>query len=264
MKHTSLAIVSLSVMLAACSDNDSGNNATEDVVPDATSSEVDNNPATPPVTPPAAEQPDTTTPPIAETSARYRLTFNGSWSEQTHPTRFPGSSAHFSGLIGAVHNEQVIFWEPGQIATDGIELMAETGSKSLHQGEVDAAIAAGSAQSVISGGGIVVSPGTVSVEFEVTRDYPQVSIVSMIAPSPDWFVGVHNLSLLDANGFIPSMTVDLVAYDSGTDSGTLYTSGDSDTQPRDPVAGVSSQPADTSFVDGMPLAGQFVIERLVE
>lgn len=254
MKHRLIAIVSLSLFLAACSDSDSDSTTSPDTATGTPSAEGGTNEQAPPA-------PDTT-PTDAQSSARYRLTFNSSWSEQTHPVRFPGASAHFSGLVGAVHNEQVIFWEPGQIASDGIELMAETGGTSLLRNEIDTAIAAGSTQAVISGGGIGTSPGTVSVEFEVTRDYPQISLVTMIAPSPDWFVGVHNLSLLNADGFIPSLTVDLIAYDSGTDSGTQYTSGDADSQPRDPVASVSSEPSDSSFVDGMPFAGQFVIERL--
>jgi len=196
------------------------------------------------------------------TEARYRLTFNASWSAETHPVDFPGASAHFSGLIGAVHNEQVIFWEPGQISTDGIERMAETGGTSLFRTEIEAAMAAGSASSIISGAGVGTSPGSVSVEIDVNSDYPQITLVSMIAPSPDWFIGVHNLSLLDNGEFVQSMTVDLVAYDSGTDSGLQYRSADEDTVPRDPIASVSSEPTDTSFVDGRPFVGQFVLERL--
>jgi len=196
------------------------------------------------------------------TEARYRLTFNASWSVETHPVGFPGQSAHFSGLIGAVHNEQVIFWEPGQIATDGIEQMAETGATSLFRTEVEAAMAEGSASNTISGGGVGTSPGTVSLEIDVSSDYPQITVVSMIAPSPDWFIGVHNLSLLNNGEFVQSMTVDLVAYDSGTDSGLQYRSANEDTAPRDPIASVSSDPADSSFLDGRPFAGQFVLERL--
>ena len=195
------------------------------------------------------------------TSARYRLTFNASWSAETHMLNFP-DNAHFSGLVGAVHNEQVVFWEPGQIATDGIEEMAETGGKTLILAEVDAAIANGYATAAIDGEEVEASPGAASVEFEVTTDYPQVTVTSMVAPSPDWFVGVHNLNLFDGTNFIDSLTRELAVYDSGTDGGVSFTSADEDTSPRDPISLVSSDPLDAPFIDGLPSVGQFVIVKL--
>ncbi len=194
--------------------------------------------------------------------AMYRVTFNASWSQATHPTNFP-ADPHFSGLVGAVHSEQAILWEPGQIATDGIELMAETGGKSILLEEVASVVSEGRALSEISGSGVGTSPGTAVVEFTVTRDNPLVTLVSMVAPSPDWFVGVHGLNMLDDSGqFRQSLTVDLAVYDSGTDSGLQYASGDQDTQPREPIALVNSDSADSDLTDGQPFAGQFVFERL--
>ena len=200
-------------------------------------------------------------PPPSETAARYRITFNATWSAQTHPLDFPGNP-HFSGLVGAVHNEQVQFWNAGQLATDGIELMAETGNKATLLTEVDTAIANGYASSAISGAGIANSPGSVSVEVEVTVNYPEVTLVTMVAPSPDWFVGVHNVSLLQEGVFVSGRTVDLAVYDAGTDSGTRYTSGDIDTAGPEPISLLTSQPGDSPFTNGLPIVGQLVIERL--
>jgi len=42
----------------------------------------------------------------SSTQAGYRLTFNAIWSETTHPLNFT-ANPHLSGLVGAVHNEQV-------------------------------------------------------------------------------------------------------------------------------------------------------------
>jgi len=52
----------------------------------------------------------------------------------------------------------------------------------------------------------------------------------MLAPSPDWFVGVHGLSLLDNGGWIESQTVSLDVYDAGTDDGVDFNSADIDNQ----------------------------------
>lgn len=207
---------------------------------------------------------ETNNPDVADTaspgSATYSLTFQADWSVVTHATNFP-PDPHFSGLVGAVHNEQVIFWEPGQLATSGIEVVAESGSKSSFLDEINAVISDGRALSEISGGGIATSPGEQTISFEVTLDYPQITVVSMLAPSPDWIVGVHNLNLVDASGFIDSLEIDLPLYDAGTDSGSGYTSSNSDTQPPDTISLLTSDSADTNFIEGLPLVGKFIIVR---
>lgn len=162
---------------------------------------------------------------VPEESARYLLTFEATWSAGTHPTEFP-PNPHFSGLIGAAHRDGVRLWEEGETATPGIENMAETGRKSPLDSEIEALIAEGEACELVSGGGIALSPGTVTVEFTVSQECPLVSVVSMIAPSPDWFVGVTGLSLYGDEGWIDERVVALYPYDAGTDSGESYTSPD--------------------------------------
>jgi len=200
-------------------------------------------------------------PPPTANSATYRITFNATWSGATHPTQYP-SNAHFSGLVGAVHNDQVNFWEPGQIATDGIEYMAETGGKSLFIDEINSAIASGYAQLAINAGGIAATPGTRSIEINVTPEFHNVTLTTMLAPSPDWFTGFHDIKLYDGATFVDAMTIEAVVYDSGTDSGLGFRSANSDTQPRDIIQRVTSDSDDTDFVNGLPVVGQFVIERL--
>ena len=205
--------------------------------------------------------PEAVDPAAMADSARYRLVFDGRWSAETHPQGFP-VGPHFSGLVGAVHNEQVRFWEPGQIATDGVKNVAETGGKSPMTDEVQAAIDAGSALTLIDGPGVPESPGTVSIEFEVTRDYPELTLITMLAPSPDWFAGVHNLPLLANGAFVESMNVELSLYDAGTDSGLNYTAADEPTEPRSPILLLTSDPADSPFIDGQPAIGSLSLERL--
>ena len=54
----------------------------------------------------------------------------------------------------------------------------------------------------------------------------------MVAPSPDWFLGVNSLSLLEEGSWVDSVVIELFAYDAGTDSGAIYTSPDEATDPR--------------------------------
>ena len=51
-------------------------------------------------------------------SAPYQVTFEGKWTTTATPGGVP-SGAHFSPLIGAVHNDQVTFWSNGGTASAG-------------------------------------------------------------------------------------------------------------------------------------------------
>ena len=92
----------------------------------------------------------------------YEVIFTATWSEETHPDDFP-PNPHFSGLIGASHNENVKFWEEGELASPGIKNMAETGSKNPLNMEIGEAILDKTAFKLISGGGINPSPGSISL-----------------------------------------------------------------------------------------------------
>src|SRR5262245_42337542 len=122
----------------------------------------------------------------ADSVASYTVTFVSTWSAATHPVNFPTTSAHFSGLIGATHDDRVRFWREGELASPGIQAMAELGSKTPLTDEIGAAMAAGTAQYVLSGNGIRPSPGQVTLDFQISSTHPLVTLVSMIAPSPDW------------------------------------------------------------------------------
>ena len=170
----------------------------------------------------------------ASDTALYSVTFNATWSATTHPTDFP-PGPHFSPLIGAVHNDSVTFWASGETASPGIEQMAETGGTGLLAGEIRAEMPA-NALSVVTGRGIG-SPATTTIsEVLVTLDHPLITLVTMIAPSPDWFVGVAGRSLQNDFGqWLEEIVVVLYPYDSGTDDGVSYRSPNADSSPRQPI-----------------------------
>lgn len=72
--------------------------------------------------------------------------------------------------------------------------------------------------------------------FRVDSKHHLVSLVSMIFPSPDWFVGVSGLELCLANGsWIEEKILNLYPYDAGTDSGPTYISPDQPTIPKEAI-----------------------------
>lgn len=172
----------------------------------------------------------------ASDTARYRVTFNATWSATTHPTDFPSGSEHFSPLVGAVHNDSVSFWASGETASRGIEQMAETGGTGLLMNEIRAEMP-DDALSIVRGGGLSRSPASTTIsEVLVTLDHPLITLVTMIAPSPDWFVGVAGQSLQNEFGqWMDELTVVLYPYDSGTDDGSSYRSSNADSSPKQPI-----------------------------
>ena len=175
------------------------------------------------------------------TSATYTVTLESVWSAETHPDDFP-PNPHFSPLIGATHNSDVVFWQPGQLASLGIKNVAELGSTFQIRAEINSAIEAGTALDLIEGGGIPLSPGAVSTSFEIHPSHPLVSVVTMIAPSPDWFVGVHDLSLIKYGRWAEQIVFTIFPYDAGTDSGTTYNSPNSVTNPPVPIFLIEGPP----------------------
>jgi hypothetical protein len=207
---------------------------------------------------PVASTPAAPTPTAAPV-ALYRLTFESVWTSQSHPSD-PPRNPHFSRLIGGTHRSTVTFWENGGMATEGIRLMAEQGRTTPLDQEVEAAIAAGHAQRLLVGGAIDRSPDATTLDFEINREYSLVTIVSMVAPSPDWFVGVSGLNLIENGDWVAQKVVSLQPWDAGTDSGVTFTSADVRTTPQERIHVVDRWP----FVVGtsVPPLGTFTFRRL--
>jgi hypothetical protein len=192
-------------------------------------------------------------------TAEYKVTFQSTWSEDTHPDDFP-SNPHFSGLIGASHNDNVNFWRDGELASLGIKNMAETGSKSPLNKEIFISFLKKSTFQLLSGDIMQSSPGFVNLTIKVSQDYPLVTLVSMIAPSPDWFVGVDSLNLFENGEFVDKKTEILYAYDAGTDSGTNYTSPNEPTNPFEPIFFIETSPF--KYGDIIVPVGTFTFTRI--
>ena len=192
-------------------------------------------------------------------TATYLLTFKSTWSAQTHPLDFP-PNPHFSGLIGVVHNETVVLWKEGSTASDGVRDVAEKGSKTQFVNEIDPFIVNGEAYVKVSGDGITVSPGTTTLRFTAHRKFHYITIISMLAPSPDWFVGISGMNLFENDDWIIEKTVDLYVYDAGIDSGRTYTATDQPTEPREPIMKITNY---AFSVDGkVPPVAVFSFKRL--
>lgn len=188
-------------------------------------------------------------------SANYRVTIVIDWGPSTHPATLP-PAAHVSQPVLVNHSERGDLFRVGTLATSGIEFMAEQGGTATLSAEQRAdptvdevRIAAG-----ING------PGQRSFTLAVDRTNRFVSIVTMLAPSPDWFLGVDSLELFADGVWTPRIEVPLGAYDSGTDNGPRFLSANSDTNPAQPISG----PRDSGFTAAAAEGnfGRLIVERL--
>ena len=200
-----------------------------------------------------------TNPAPAVGSALYRVTFEATWSAGTH-ANFP-NGAHFSAIVGASHRADGLLFRPGQLASTGIKDMAERGNNTVLRAEITALQGSGAAFRMLEGRSFN-SPGTVADTIRLDAAHPRLSLVTMIAPSPDWFAALEDENLLGADGqWVAQRRVAARAYDAGTDSGPTFTAPDHATLPAGVVAPLLLSPASGAAPDGSPL-GTWNLERI--
>lgn len=189
---------------------------------------------------------------ISAEEVTYRITFEGFWA--TNP--LPGG-AHFSPLIGATHSNPGEIFSVGSVASPGVEDVAEIGQNAALITEINNGIAGGDIGSLILRPGNVGPAATVNLEFNATSEHHLMTFLTMIAPSPDWFVAVHDLNLQDSNGnWLDSIVVDLNSYDAGTENGTSFSLSNAATVPQGVITALDDA------VPGSPLFGMGSIATL--
>lgn len=171
--------------------------------------------------------------------ATSQVSFNFNWTNSTHPGTLP-RNAHFSGPVIAVHNTPGAMFERGAPASQGIENMAERGSQAVLRSELAANPAVSSFDS--TGGTGTIGIGTRTFSITASQGFDLVSMVSMIAPSADWFVGLRNFDIFVDGAWVGNSAFNAANYDAGTNTGDNF-GVCCETAPR----GVVSGPAEPGF-----------------
>lgn len=201
--------------------------------------------------------------------AKYELSFYSMWSNETHPDAFPPMGGQFSPWIGASHNMNYTMFDVGMLASPGVEFVAETGNTTLLEDEITMRIMYNkTAWKVIKQeGGPTDGSGAhkTGIEVEVTADYPLVSLMSMLAPSPDWFVGVPGENLCKDGMWLDVLNItSLPPWDAGTDSGDMFNSTDLDTDPAENITRITKATPGTPFMGSSDIAtlGTLMFKRV--
>lgn len=163
--------------------------------------------------------------------ATYSMKVTMQW---TMPQFTVPGGAHVTTIIGMVHSKDTFLWKENIYATLGLEDVAEMGNTTKMNAELDVIISALKAGSKFQ---LPAPPinGSSEVTLKLSTAYPNVSFASMIAPTPDWFLGISNISLVKDNRWLDSLILPVRVYDAGTEQGNVFSLNNPATIPQEVV-----------------------------
>jgi hypothetical protein len=177
--------------------------------------------------------------PTTFSEARYTIEITGKW---TAPDFTIPVGVHFTSVAGMVHNNSTYLWRIGTRASLGVENVAETGSTTNLRSEIDSIVGKGLAISLV----VINAPspnGKSKSAIYCNSNFSRISLQSMIAPSPDWFIGLDAFNLYPNNQWISDTTINLYVNDAGTEDGDVFGYSNPATIPQENIHLLSSEKA---------------------
>lgn len=190
-----------------------------------------------------------------QTNAKYSVTFQINWNKNDFPIDYP-SGAHFSSIVGWSHTTTSTFMKVGTLASKGIKDVAETGNTVEIKKEIEEKISNKEGKNFFKVSGL--GGGVGKIEIEMDTDYPSISLITMIAPSPDWYVGIVNINLYENEKFISERTLEGLVYDAGTDDGLTFRAANKETDPKQKIFLITAPP----LGDGITVAKKFCTVKI--
>jgi len=159
-------------------------------------------------------------------SATYNVTFLNLMTPSRFGSLIPPTGLVFSPVTVASHSSRVSILTVRGYASTDVRAIAETGDNAalvqtlgMLQQNNQGVNSFGAAP-----GGTM--PGdSVTVTVDVNCTHPSISVIAMIAPSPDWIVQLSNVKMTSRRSgrFRYYRRGYLIAYDAGTDDGKDFT-----------------------------------------
>ena len=189
-------------------------------------------PAPEPAPPPPPPEPETVTYLFAQPEDRIG---------PRQPGTLPEGVSFSAQLILVAHARDAGPFAVGETASDGMKLLAETGSPAalIESGGDSFEVVADGLGRLLQ---IFLSPEP-AIEMHLAR--PCLSYAERIEPSPDWFIGFDTVCATDENGvWLDMIATELLAYDAGTAEGSDYAAKveGADTLPREPITLLDKPP----------------------
>lgn len=179
-------------------------------------------------------------------NATYRVTFTPNFSQANFPTDYP-ANAMFSGIVVAVHEPGKVVFRQGQVASDGLKTLAETGDSSDLINFLNSQGGTDSADFIVMSLAAAAGPTEAqSLNVTIDPDKTSISVVAALMPSPDWFIGVDGVSMIETSTtLVTDLSIGLSPLDAGTDSGDTYNAADDPTVPAAPIDVINGLPFST-------------------
>lgn len=146
----------------------------------------------------------------------------------------------FTPLLISAHAADTVVFEVGTAASAALQAMAEGGDLDALINDLDSL----GAVSVANPAGGLLAPATTTSALDIdTGEHGNLSIVAMMLPTNDGFIGLDGWMIPDAAG---SYTLWLSAYDAGTEANDELVTGGG----APGVAGIPANPGDNGGVEG--------------
>lgn len=197
--------------------------------------------------------------PSSFSEARYTITVAGKW---TGPAFTVPGGAHYTTFTGMIHNSNAFLWKEAAKASYGMEVLAETGGVGPILAEIDSTINTRNGLSLL----LFVAPSTAgssNVNIYCNSNYSRVSFASMLGPTPDWFVGVSDINLYRGNSWVTDTTINLYAYDAGTEDGDVFGYSNPASVPLQDIHVLQASQA-TVLANGNPTLAPIATARFVK
>jgi len=169
----------------------------------------------------------------------YRLSLKTHWDENTFPKQFPQwrPSAQWSKTVGYSHSSPSPLFSIGSKVSEGVRQFAETGATDTLDKDADNK----TFLDTIISPPIEQGVGETATNIFVDTNHTQVSVMTKLVPSPDWFVGLDSLDLCSQGAWLESVITEVFPLDAGTDNGFTFTSPNWATDPKGEVFTMTSQ-----------------------
>lgn len=186
---------------------------------------------------------------MCNTSATYRVSFVNTLTPARFGDAIPPTGLVYSPLTAVSHSNRASLLTVRGYARPAIAAVAKTGDNGPLLRLTSRLQKDGLVADVTSSMGPTMPGNATRLTLRVPCDHSFITVVSMIAPSPDWIVQVSNVNVYTDNGFEDMIKGDLIAYDAGVDDGNQFTppgdaSLDLPTMPRMNIAPLSEDTTD--------------------
>jgi len=136
-----------------------------------------------------------------------------------------------------------------------------SGGTGTLESEINTQIAAKNAWKLILPGGPQLGAEAMKtgIDVEVNTNFSKVSIITMLAPSPDWFIGIDSLDLCDSGKWRKSWNVTMLPpWDAGTEEGTSFSISNRPSNPHVNIFQITnSMPGAFNGPNSIPSLGEF-------